>query len=810
MSVPVGSEDSSNFKHMRRNQWEETLFKTEEERFELDMIIDANASTIRRLEPLAMELEAVKEAAEDEGGASDEDPSLRIRFTLDRRALSAVHLSSIGRIYGEYGGEVLHFLQQSPAIAIPIILKRLKQKDAEWRNARNEANRGWNETVSKSFHKSLDHRSFYLRKEDKHKVHTKGLLEELHGPNLVRKKAGLYGELRPPMPDIIYPCSSEADFNKTMQEVKSLLMAGAEGIPPPKGSTAAVAPAQIKLLQSSLEKGGYAYLLLGGPGTGRELRRLVPAEAPGSIDPAGPTYEEGSDPHAAGANFAVTSHWYFFVRIHALIFERLALAKKLCRDAQQRRDAVASNPRATLSSHVSMEDASVDGNSSSQTEGGADAAECAYQAFLALAVTWLTGTITAERFEDAVRQLMGNSGYPLFSMDILVTHALKYLGRAAADKLSDELFALSAWQEHQFQNDMDDELPYTLMQRARSILKAHKSSETLFRLQRGNIDLPGVHDKMLWVTEFKEEPEVKAKATSSGVSVSGDDKEDKAAAKEVSAIHPTDDDGASSITTVTESERQGGGRWGHDNSGSEAHAADTDANMDADGGADGDADDDIDADTDVPAGADDKVDAEMKVDAEVDVDGDADVNMGEEADDAAPETSEKPDASEEVVGPTPSIWARYRDADPEVSPETAMAASTEASADVNAEVEGADFSENKNDMEVTGQTKVNPSVAPPSSPRNAAAGTSTDSMTLKEGAEEDEPESKDRSKSEDGRPPVKEQSSPTTAAEQQLVPEAKPETKKAPTSTSPADILRTQFAELRARWNVEDAADSKS
>ncbi|CAN0589120.1 unnamed protein product, partial [Ectocarpus sp. 12 AP-2014] len=51
VSVPVGSEDSGNFKHMRRNPNEEQLFKVEDERFELDMLIDGVASAIARLEP---------------------------------------------------------------------------------------------------------------------------------------------------------------------------------------------------------------------------------------------------------------------------------------------------------------------------------------------------------------------------------------------------------------------------------------------------------------------------------------------------------------------------------------------------------------------------------------------------------------------------------------------------------------------------------------------------------------------------------------------------------------------------------------
>lgn len=40
VSIPIGSEESYSFKHMRKNQYEEALFKCEDERFEIDMVRD--------------------------------------------------------------------------------------------------------------------------------------------------------------------------------------------------------------------------------------------------------------------------------------------------------------------------------------------------------------------------------------------------------------------------------------------------------------------------------------------------------------------------------------------------------------------------------------------------------------------------------------------------------------------------------------------------------------------------------------------------------------------------------------------------
>ncbi|XP_022740685.1 paired amphipathic helix protein Sin3-like 2 isoform X3 [Durio zibethinus] len=51
VSVTSGSEDYS-FKHMRRNQYEESLFRCEDDRFELDMLLESVSSTAKRVEDL--------------------------------------------------------------------------------------------------------------------------------------------------------------------------------------------------------------------------------------------------------------------------------------------------------------------------------------------------------------------------------------------------------------------------------------------------------------------------------------------------------------------------------------------------------------------------------------------------------------------------------------------------------------------------------------------------------------------------------------------------------------------------------------
>ncbi len=162
-SIPIGSEESYSFKHMRKNQFEESLFKCEDERFEIDMVIDSNMSAIRALEPLCEEIMTLRQVelsnpsssssyVGGEQGSSNGATILtmgnlapRFSFQLEKRHLSTIHLNSIARIYGEHGEEILELLRRNPAGTIPVLLKRLRQKDLEWRKTRSELNVHWKE-----------------------------------------------------------------------------------------------------------------------------------------------------------------------------------------------------------------------------------------------------------------------------------------------------------------------------------------------------------------------------------------------------------------------------------------------------------------------------------------------------------------------------------------------------------------------------------------------------------------------------------------------------------------------------------------
>ncbi|CAM8986310.1 unnamed protein product [Rhodiola kirilowii] len=164
VSVTSGSEDYS-FKHMRRNQYEESLFRCEDDRFELDMLLESVSSASRRVEELLNKLN---------------DDTLDIETPLHvEEHFSALNVRCIERLYGDHGLDVVDILRKNPYMALPVILTRLKQKQEEWARCRSDFNMVWADIYSKNHYKSLDHRSFYFKQQDSKNLSTKSLVAEI-------------------------------------------------------------------------------------------------------------------------------------------------------------------------------------------------------------------------------------------------------------------------------------------------------------------------------------------------------------------------------------------------------------------------------------------------------------------------------------------------------------------------------------------------------------------------------------------------------------------------------------------------------
>jgi len=100
------------------------LFRAEDEKFEVDMLIDSNVSAMRALEPLNTEIQQLDRLASTSSRAG----GLPIQYTVRLQSLSTVHLSAIARIYGDSAPELFDLLRKNPAGTIPVVFNRLREK----------------------------------------------------------------------------------------------------------------------------------------------------------------------------------------------------------------------------------------------------------------------------------------------------------------------------------------------------------------------------------------------------------------------------------------------------------------------------------------------------------------------------------------------------------------------------------------------------------------------------------------------------------------------------------------------------------
>ncbi|CAK5268788.1 unnamed protein product [Mycena citricolor] len=154
VSHPTWTSEEVGFVTPRMNLYEEALHRSEEERLEYDFHIEAIVRTISMLEPLNMKMAAL--TVEDRA-AFKPKPNLNGQ-------LKSIHHRA---------------MQDTPALAIPVVLQRLKQKEEEWKRGQREWNKVWREVDARNYSKSLDHQAIQFKVRDKKALTSKSFVSQI-------------------------------------------------------------------------------------------------------------------------------------------------------------------------------------------------------------------------------------------------------------------------------------------------------------------------------------------------------------------------------------------------------------------------------------------------------------------------------------------------------------------------------------------------------------------------------------------------------------------------------------------------------
>ncbi|KAJ3014687.1 Transcriptional regulatory protein sin3 [Thoreauomyces humboldtii] len=198
----------------KKTQFEEALHKCEEERYEFDMNIESNLHTIALLEPIARKIQ----------GMNAEEKS-RLKYPNGLGASKAIYQRVIKKIYDkERGAEIIDALHYSPAVAIPVVLKRLKQKDEEWKRSQRDWNKVWRDIHSKNYYKALDHQGINFKATDKKIMSAKSLMNEIEA---------IHGEQRDKRSGVTNRYQFDFSFKdlEVFKDVRALLRLQAQSSP---------------------------------------------------------------------------------------------------------------------------------------------------------------------------------------------------------------------------------------------------------------------------------------------------------------------------------------------------------------------------------------------------------------------------------------------------------------------------------------------------------------------------------------------------------------------------------------------------
>ncbi|KAI4101267.1 MAG: hypothetical protein L6R37_005009 [Teloschistes peruensis] len=170
VSHPTWASEDSGFIAHRKNVFEESIHRIEEERHDYDFNIEACLRTIQLIEPIVQQLSVM----------SDDERAAYVLPSGIGGQSETIYQRVIKKIYDRQRGQlVIGDMFRNPATVLPIVLGRLKQKAEEWKAGMREWEKVWRDQTQKMFWKSLDHQGISAKVNDKRQYQPKQLQNEI-------------------------------------------------------------------------------------------------------------------------------------------------------------------------------------------------------------------------------------------------------------------------------------------------------------------------------------------------------------------------------------------------------------------------------------------------------------------------------------------------------------------------------------------------------------------------------------------------------------------------------------------------------
>ncbi|XP_038628201.1 paired amphipathic helix protein Sin3b isoform X3 [Tachyglossus aculeatus] len=438
VSFPSWSEDST-FVSSKKTPYEEQLHRCEDERFELDVVLETNLATIRVLESVQKKLSRM----------SPEDQE---KFRLDEclgGTSEVIQRRAIYRIYGDKAPEIIESLKKNPVTAVPVVLKRLKAKEEEWREAQQGFNKIWREQYEKAYLKSLDHQAVNFKQNDTKALRSKSLLNEIesvYDEHQEQHSEGRNGPNNEPHLIFVY------EDKHILEDAASLISYYVKRQPTiqkeDQGTIQQIVHHFVpNLFFSQLSELGISEESTDEDrenGQGQNLGTPDVWKKPVPLPQSSPREEKAGLCDAVASEpqktlddvyslFFANNNWYFFLRLHQTLCSRLL---KIYRQAQKQlleyrtekeREKLLCEGRKEKSNDPAME---LRLKQPSEVE-----LEEYYPAFLDMVRSLLEGNIDPTQYEDTLREMFTIHAYIGFTMDKLVQNIVRQLHHLVSDDI---------------------------------------------------------------------------------------------------------------------------------------------------------------------------------------------------------------------------------------------------------------------------------------------------------------------------------------------------------------------------------------
>jgi len=414
VSFPTWAEDST-FVTCRKTIYEEYIYRCEDERFELDVVIETNGATIRVLEAVQKKISRM---------TPEEAQKFRLDDCLGGTS-PTIHLRAISRVYGDKAPDMIDGLKKSPLVAIPVVLRRLRAKEEEWREAQKKFNKIWREQNEKYYLKSLDHQGMNFKQTDAKYIGSKSLYAEIE--TICEERNENSEDAAPDAPHLVLVYKDKTILddasNLLIHHAKRISGLQKEDKHKMKVILRHFLPDLFQHARQELsddEKDDTESMEV-NPKQGDDGGNAANGEI--KIEPGTSKAIAPGDSDESYSFFVTNNNWYWFLRLHHILCERLtkmyeraeALAVEEAAEKLQRTESTSVALRLKPKMDVEVSDY--------------------YPALLDMVKGVLDGNMESGTYEDNLREMFGIHAYIAFTLDKVVTYAVRQLQHIVCDEI---------------------------------------------------------------------------------------------------------------------------------------------------------------------------------------------------------------------------------------------------------------------------------------------------------------------------------------------------------------------------------------